>query len=41
MDVYCSRHFGKQCVLTLFMAFVPTVVGGIGYISCSFADWEE
>ena len=30
MDVYCSRNFGKQCVLTLFMAFVATVTSGIG-----------
>ena len=30
MDVYCSRHFGKQCLLTLFMDSVATDIGGIG-----------
>ena len=40
MDVYCSCHFGKQCLLTLFMDSVATD-GGIGYIACSFAIWEE
>ena len=41
MDVYCSRYFGKQCLLTLFMDSVAIDVGGIGYIACSFAIWEE
>ena len=40
MDVYCSRHFGKQYLLALFMDSIATDVGGMGYIACSFAVWE-
>ena len=41
MDVYCSCHFGKQCLLTLFMDSIATDVGGIGYIAYSFAVWAD
>ena len=42
MDVHCSCHFGKQCVLTLFCGLsIATDFGGIRYIACSVAVWEE
>ena len=31
--LYCRHHFGKSCVITLFLVFVATVVGGIWYLS--------
>ena len=41
MDVYCSYHVGKQCLITLFMDTVATDFGGIGYIACSVVVWEK